>query len=107
MTRRYFVQLERVRAGRYVAVETSTGVRLGAVSAVSNEGAWFVHYLMGRDGLVKHTTLEAVRCELERYCRAHPDEIDASYRRILALRARATSTEPVEPAPVLQGVMPL
>ena len=104
---RYNVELQRRRAGLYEAIETNTGVSLGRVCSMPNENAWFVAHLCGRAGLVKQATLEAVKWELQRYCRANPREIEDAYRAILAQRARAISTEPVEPAPELQGAMPL
>lgn len=107
MNYRYNVELRMKRAGLYEAVETNTGVSLGRVCSMPNENAWFVAHLCGRAGLVKCATLEAVKWELERYCQANPREIDGAHRAILAQRARAISTEPVEPAPALQGAMPL
>ena len=108
MTYRYRVELRMQSAERWRAREANTGVDLGLVVRLENEKVWYVAYLArpDRDGLSRLATLEAVRLELERYCRANPDEIDAGYRAILAARGRATSPEPVEmPAPELQGVM--
>lgn len=114
MTHRFDVVISINEKGRWRARESFTGVDLGAVVWINNERMWHSAYLARprtdgsrREAIGRWPTLEGMRMEMERYCRAHPDEIDASYRRILALRARATSTEPVEPAPVLQGVMPL
>lgn len=110
----YSVALEINEKGKWRARESFTGVDLGAVVWIQNERMWHSGYLMRtrpdgspREGIGRLPSLQAMRMELERYCRANPDEIDDAYRAILARRARAISTEPVEPAPVLQGAMPL
>lgn len=114
MTYGYKVVIEINAKGRWRARETFTGVDLGAVVWSQNERMWHSGYLMRRradgsprEGIGRLPSLAAMRMELERYCRANPEEIDDAYRAILARRARAISTEPVEPAPELQGVMPL
>ena len=109
MTYRYRVELTCNRAGRFRAKEAHTGVDLGPVWWNQNERMWHIAWLMKpeRDGISRLPSLEAVALEMERWCRANPDEIDAGYRAILAAQDRATSPEPVEPAPELQGVMPL
>lgn len=114
MTYGYKVVIEINAKGRWRARETFTGVDLGAVVWINNERMWHSAYLARpradgsrREAISRWPTLEGMQLEMERYCRANPEEIDDAYRAILAKRARATSTEPVEPAPVLQGVMPL
>jgi hypothetical protein len=107
MTYRYNVEMTLIRAGLYRATETNTGVDLGRVCEVASERSWFAGYLCGRAGLVKHATLEGARVEIERYCRDNPGEIDRAYRAILAARGRVVAPEPQEPAPELQGAMPL
>lgn len=114
MTYGYKVVIEINEKGRWRARETFTGVDLGAVVWINNERMWHSAYLARpradgsrREAIGRLPSLEAMRMELERYCEANPEEIDEAHRAILARRARAISTEPVEPAPVLQGVMPL
>jgi len=97
----------RVRAGFYRAHELATGVQLGTIQVLPGGQGWQSSWLGGREGIAVHRTLEGVLCELGLWCDRNPDRMGFLHRDILAARSRATSPEPVEPAPVreMQGAM--
>lgn len=107
MTCGYRVELTAIREHLQRARLSFLGVDLGLVQRDREGSPWHVAFLMGKNAICRHTTLDGVRLELERYCKANPDEVDDLVRGILAARERATSPEPQEPAPELQGAMPL
>ncbi len=99
------VALTRIRAGRYRAVETRTGVDLGRVFA--HQGAWMAERLGGGGGLVGLPNLATVEMELERWCREHPAELARRQREMNDQRAKAYREGAGGPAPHPQAALPL
>ena len=102
-----YVIEKRIRAGYYRAYEMATGVELGVIQQLPNGAGWQSSWLGGGQGIAVLPTLEAVRVELGLWCDRNPDRMGFLHRALLAARDRATSPEPVSPAPVreLQGAM--
>lgn len=106
---RYRVAMRMENAGRWRFRERFTGIDLGRACWDQNERMWHIAWLMNpaREGISRLPTLDGVALELERWCNTNPDEVSRLHRALLAARDRATSPEPVSPAPVrdLQGAM--
>lgn len=100
------VELTRIRAGRYRAVETRTGVDLGLVFA-THTGLWMAERLGGGAGLVGLPNLATVEMELERWCREHPGEMARRHRELIDTRVRALREGVDESAPHPQAALPL